>query len=340
MAEADFQPWERLWQLIWGCAASQAVHVAVKLGLPEILEAGGPQTAEQLASATAGDAWALETILRTLAAFEVLEADAGERYGLTATGRLLLRSAEGSFAGEADAFFGTIYRPLGALLHMAQTGEVAFDHVYGMTFYDYLPRDAPLAAHFYDTMTRNSHARYGGLSSVCDFAGVARLVDVGGGEGALMIQILHEHPAIAGLLVDLPVAVARARERLGAAGLLARCETVAGDFLESVPPGGDLYLLAQILNNWRDAQACRILANCRAAMAPGARLVALEPVYFPGARTAPWRTLVSLGVMAQRGGRTRSESQLRALFEAAGLRIDAIRPLPASATCAVEASLA
>jgi hypothetical protein len=261
--EADFRSWDRLWELIWSCAISQSIHVAVQLGIPEILD-DGPRSAEQIATATSSDPWALETVLRGLTAFEVLRIDENGRYALTTIGRLLLKSSAGSFAGEAGIFFETIYRPLGALMHMVRTGEVAFDHVYGMTFYEYLSRNPAVSTFFYDTMTRNTSSRYAGLSSVCDLTRTSRVVDVGGGEGALMIQILKEHPSMTGVLLDLPSAIERARVRLEAAGLADRCELIAGNFLESVPPGGDLYLLAQVLNNWRDDDARRILTNCRA----------------------------------------------------------------------------
>jgi hypothetical protein len=257
---------------------------------------------------------------------------------LTTLGRLLLASSAGSFAGEGGVFFETIYRPLGALMHMVRTGEVAFDHVYGMSFYEYLSSNPAVAAFFYRTMTCNAPSRYAGLSSVYDFANISRVIDVGGGEGALMVQTLQEHVHLTGALLDLPPAIDRARARLKTAGISDRCELIAGDFLKEVPRGGDLYLLAQVLNNWRDDDARRILMNCRSAMGNKGRLLALETVYIPGSPTVPWRALVSLGVMAQRGGRSRSESQLRALFESVQFRVDELRPFPSGATWALQAS--
>jgi hypothetical protein len=321
--------------MIWGCAIGQAIHVCVELGIPEILNAG-PMSADHLAAATGADAWTLETVLRALAAFDILSIDGEQQYTLSQMGRLLLRSAPGPSAGEAGEFFKTIYRPLGALAHMIRTGDVAFDHVYGKSFYDHLAESPTLAAHFYDTMEANAPQRYAGLSSVCDFSGVSRVVDVGGGDGSLLIQILREHHDMKGVVLDLPVVSGRARDRIEAAGLSDRCEVVTGDFRESVPGGGDLYILAQILNNWRDEEARRVLANCRAAMEDNARLLVLEPIYTTG-QLSRWRTLVSLGVMAQRGGRTRSEAQLRALLTAARFHIEYILQLPANATYAIEA---
>lgn len=335
MAEEEFQDWERLCELIWGCAIGQAIHVSVDLGIPEMLNAG-PQSAEQLAAATGADAWTLETVLRALVAFDVLSIDGAQQYALTRMGRLLLRSAPGPSASEAGEFFETIYRPLGALPHVVRTGEVAFDHVYGRSFYEHLAESPTLAANFYDMMEANAPQRYAGLSSVRDLSGVSRVIDVGGGDGSLLIQLLREHGGLKGVLFDLPVVAGRARDRIEAAGLSDRCEVVPGDFRESVPGGGDLYILAQILNNWRGEEARRVLTNCRAAMDGGARLLILEPVYTPGPQSK-WRALVSLGVMAQRGGRTRSEAQLRALLTAAGFQLEHILQLPSNTTHAIEA---
>jgi hypothetical protein len=336
MSEEDSRAWERLNELIWSCAISQAIHVSVELDIPEVLNAG-PMTADQLADATGADAWTLETVLRALTAFDVLSIDGQQQYTLAPMGRLLLKSAPVPSLGETGEFFKTIYDPLGALIHMIRTGGVAFDHVYGKCFYDHLTESPELAARFYDMMEKNAPYRYAGLSTVFDFSNVSRVVDVGGGEGSLIVQILRDHHHVKGILFDLPVVSDRARARIEAAGVSDRCEIVSGDFRNSVPRGGDLYVLAQILNNWRDEDARRVLANCRTAMDDRARLLILEPVYFtkPLAR---WRTLVSLGALAQRGGRTRSEAHIRSLLGAEGFRIDNILQLPSNSTCAIQAT--
>jgi hypothetical protein len=335
MAEEELRDWETLCELIWGCAIGQALHVFVELDIPELL-AAAPSSAEHIAVATGADPWTLETVLRGLTAYDVVSVDGEQRYALTALGRLLLRSADGPSAGEARDFFDTIYRPLGALSHMIRTGGTAFDHVYGTSFYDHLAQSPALSAHFYDTMEANAPRRYAGLSSVVDFSGVTRVVDVGGADGSLVIQLLREHPQMHGVVFDAPVVSERAKARIGAAGLADRCEVVAGDFRTGVPAGGSLYILAQVLNNCGDGAARRVLGNCRTAMDDGARLLVLEPVYVPGEQPR-WAALVSIGVMAQRGGRTRSEAQLRSLIEGAGFSIESVRKLPASMTCATEA---
>jgi len=335
MDAQETRDWEALCELIWGCAIGQAIHVSAELGLFEVL-AEGPRSAGSLASAVEADAWVLEAVLRALVAHGVLRREDDRRYALTGMGRLLLRSAPGPSAGEAREFYDTLYRSLGDLMAMVKTGEVAFERTYGKSFYEHLAQRPALAAHFYASMQSNAASRYARLSEVVDFSEVVRAVDVGGGEGSLLAQLLREHPRMKAVLFDLPVVCDRAHATLADAGLLDRCQIVAGDFLDGVPYDGDLYILANVLNNWRDDDARRVLQRCRSAMTAEARLLVLEAVL--GNDIPPrWRTLVSLGVMAQRGGRTRTEAQMQDLLASAGFAVEALRPIPGSATVAVTA---
>lgn len=150
---------------------------------------------------------------------------------------------------------------------------------------------------------------------------VGCVVDVGGGEGTLPAQILGERPGLTGVLLDLPMVIDGARATLERAGLHERCALVAGDILESIPAGGDLYVLVR---------------HCRHAMRSSARQLVLEALL--GDEIPPtWRTLVSLGVIAQRGGRTRSETQMRSLLASAGLDMERPGPLPQGGTWAIVA---
>lgn len=335
MDEGSFRNWEKLCELIWGCAIGQAIHVAVQRGIPELLNES-PKSCPELACATQSDEWQLGTVLRALEAFEILSMSTAEKYALTPMGELLLRSSDHSSAYEAGAFFETIYRPLGALDTAIKTGRVPFDSVYGRSFYEHITADEQLKDSFYDMMFANAGQRYAGLSSVYDFSRVARIVDIGGGEGSLLLQLLRAHPHLTATLLDLPAAVTRAAQQLEAAGVAHRCQLVSGDFREAIPTGGDTYVLAQILNNWPDDAACRILSTCRAAMPPGADLLILEAVREHGVLPR-WKALVSLGVMAQRGGCTRSEAQLRSLLSRAGFQVHSFQPLPASVTWVIRA---
>jgi hypothetical protein len=152
-----------------------------------------------------------------------------------------------------------------------------------------------------------------------DFAGIRRLVDVGGGSGALLSAILCAVPAMHGVLVDLPGAIPHARRRLEADGLADRAECRAGDFFAAVPDGADAYLLSRVIHDWDDADAVRILATCRAAMADDARLLLAEAVLPERARARPEAIRMDLHMLVLLGGRERTEAEYRALLADAGL---------------------
>lgn len=112
-----------------------------------------------------------------------------------------------------------------------------------------------------------------------DFSRATKIVDVGGGEGGLVVQLLPEQKHLRTVLFDLPSVVAGARERFEQAGIADRCEIVAGSFFDTVPAGGDTYILASVINNWNNQRAEKILANCRAAMDRSARLLIIEGLH-------------------------------------------------------------
>jgi hypothetical protein len=152
-------------------------------------------------------------VLRVLAACEILAIDSNDRYSLAELGKLLLKTSPTSHRGEVTDFFETIWAPLGSLMHALQTGENAFEHALGMTFFEYLSRNAEVGSFFNQLMVKNAPARYTGLSSVYDFSKVRTVVDLGGGEGGLLLHLLREQEHLRAVLFDLPDVVAKAPVR-------------------------------------------------------------------------------------------------------------------------------
>jgi len=307
----------RLSELLLSYLVPQALRVAAELRLPDLLHAG-PKTARELAQESASDAWTLEVVLRLLAALALLTEEADGRFGLTPLAALLSETAPGPAWALATLRSAESYQAAGELLHAVRTGDVAFDHLHGMSFYDYLGRHPTASAKFNALMLALAPNRYADLPTAFEFSTVGTLVDAGSGEGGLTCLLLTTYPHLRAVLFDAPPVIARAKERVAAAGVSARCELVGGSFLEAVPQGGDVYLLANVLNNWRDEQARQILRHCRRVMAERSRLLVVEGMYFPGEPLL--RALVGVMVMVERGGRPRSEAENRALLESRGLR--------------------
>ena len=168
-----------------------------------------------------------------------------------------------------------------------------------------------------------------------DFGRLRRLVDVGGGSGVLLSAILRATPALRGVLMDRPAAIAAARERLATEGLSERAECVAGDFFATVPPGADGYLLSRVIHDWDDRDAVRILRRCRAAMPGTARLLLVESVLPERARDAPEAIRMDLHMMVLLGARERTEEEYRRLLAAAGLDLRRVVPTASPAALGV-----
>jgi hypothetical protein len=163
------------------------------------------------------------------------------------------------------------------------------------------------------------------VASAYDFSGFGRLIDVGGSHGALLIAILSVNPELRAVLFDLPHVVEGAREPLVAAGLLERCEIVGGDMFETVPTGGDAYLLSRIIHGWDGAHAVDILANCRRVMGPHSKLLLAEEVILSG-DVPSYGKLTDLNMLVSAGGQERTEAEYRALYAAAGFRLTRVIP--------------
>jgi SAM-dependent methyltransferase len=156
---------------------------------------------------------------------------------------------------------------------------------------------------------------------VYDFSAARRIVDVGGGYGELLAAVLKAYPKAQGVVFDLPHAIDGSQERAADAWLAERCEFVAGDFFESVPPGGDAYVLKSVLHNWTDERSAVILRNCRRAMARGAKILLVErlaPVRMEASQEAQALARADLNMLVGPGGRERTEAEFADLLGAAG----------------------
>ncbi|MDM7917053.1 MAG: methyltransferase, partial [Candidatus Eisenbacteria bacterium] len=215
-----------------------------------------------------------------------------------------------------------------------RTGEPAFRRVApaAESAYALMAGSPELTALFDEAMATVASWSAAAVAAAIDFSGFGRVVDVGGGSGALLVGLLQAYPQCRGVVFDQPHAAARARERVNAAGLADRCEVVAGNFFEAVPSGADAYLLRHVLVDWDDQRAATILRNCRGAMSRKGQLMILEGVY-PSRTDPPDARRVAAGhdvnILVCTGGRLRSEEEFRALLAASGFRLSRVVPTTA-----------
>jgi hypothetical protein len=322
-------------ELLSGKWVSQAIAVAAELGVADVLS-DGPHSAAEIARATGASEDAVYRLLRALASVGLFASVGDRAFALTPNGEYLRSDVPGSARGRARYMgHGLTWRPWGELLHSVRTGEPAFDHVFGTGQFDYVKNDPEAATILNEAMTSVSHADATAVMDAYDFSGIDTLVDVGGGQGFLLAKILRTYPDMRAILYELPHAVQGAMDLLRQEGVLARCHIVAGDFFDSVPPGGDAYMMKLVIHDWDDQRANRILQNCHSVMRPRAKLLVVD--YVIGGQDAPdIGKFVDLEMLVlTSGGRERTELEFRHLYDEAGFDLARIIPTK-SLKCVIE----
>ncbi|MDR3620148.1 MAG: methyltransferase [Paludisphaera borealis] len=324
-----------LQNLILGKWVSQAVSVAAKLGIADLLK-DGPRHCDELARAAEVDATALYRLLRALASVGVFTEEVDRRFALTPTAELLRSDVRGSLRAVATMTGEEwTWRPWGELHRSVKTGERAFDGIFGMPPFAYLAANPGAASIFDEAMTGWSVQNSLAVAAAYDFSGIGALMDVGGGHGYLLATILKANPALRGVLYETAEVSEGAKARFAAEGLADRCQVASGDFFAAVPAGADACILKSVIHDWDDSHATTILRNCRQAVGPGGRVLLAEMVVPPG-NDPHVAKLLDLEMLIMVGGHERTEAQFRDLLAGAGLRLTRIVPT-ASPTCVIEA---
>jgi hypothetical protein len=328
-ATASREARQRLFQIALGGLGTQMLGVAARLDLADRL-ADGPKSCEELARSTGAHAPSLLRVMRALAGLGVFTEVETGRFGLTPLSACLRSDLPGSFRAVPIYLAGELYRTFGELLHGIQTGERAFDRVYGASYFEYLAEHADAAQLFNEAMTAlGAAAENAAVAAAYDFSGIGTVVDVGGGHGALLASILSANPGVTGVLFDQPAVVAGAQAQIEAAGVGDRCTLVGGDFFEAVPTGGDVYVLKRIIHDWDDERSVAILTRCRRAMADRAKLLVVEDLLPPGDEPSLSK-LVDVVMMTILPGRERTADEYRNLFGMAGFDLSRIVPTASS----------
>jgi O-methyltransferase domain/Dimerisation domain len=302
----------QLTRSILGFVLSQATYVAAALGIADRL-AQGPRSATALAVAVDADPDGLYRLLRLLAGHGIFTELPGGRFANPAQSRLLAEGP-GSLRALAVSAGKDAYPALVATRQMVQSGQPAFEEVFGAVWEEQLTRDP------------QAHRRCNRLAAALadlPWQGTERLVEVGGGTGALLVGLLRRRPGLRGVVFDLPQLAAEALERIEAAGLIDRCQVVAGSFLQQVPADGDANLLCGLLHAWDDAYARAILWQVRTAIPDHGRLLVVEQVLAPPNQAGG---KVVNRLMAAVGGRERTEQEWRALLADSGFGLTEVRP--------------
>lgn len=320
--QRSMPPQAAIMQLVTGRFVSEAVGVVAKLGIADML-ANGPKTSMEMAERAGVNADALFRVLRLAAMVGVVSETEPRTFVLTPVGDTLRSDAPGSMLGMALWLTSsTNYKCWGDLMNCVETGEPAARKVLGMSFFDYATHANPeLGEIFNNAMTAFATQSHATAVEAYNFGQFKKIVDVGGGHGALMSAILKANPEVYGVVFDLPEVVAGAPKLLAERDVADRCEAVGGSFFESVPAGADAYIASVVIHDWSDEKAVEILTNCRRAMNPGGKVILIEGVIAPGNGPSPGKILDLEMLVMTEGGRERTEEDFRAIFAAAGLNL-------------------
>ncbi len=328
----------RLAELLMGSRITLALRIVVERGVADLL-GDTAQSVEELSPAAGIPAQALRRLLRALSYVGVFEEHADGRFSNTEVSAYLRTDANPSLR-EMSLILNddAVLRGWQQLEQVLQTGNPAFAAVNGQTFFEHIASDAKRS----ETMARFMKGIYGPegprIAAGFAFGRFKKIMDVGGGPGHILADILRAHPQTEGAVFDLPRTAEVARRFLASEGLADRCQVFAGDFLEAVTPGYDAYFIKSTLHDWDDEKSVQILRNIRNAMPVDGRVLIIEIVLQPGKSIGHPHRLIDLEMMVSFGGKERTAQEFGELLRGADLRLEQVHPVKGSFFSVVEGS--
>jgi hypothetical protein len=325
-------PGQQLLQLTFSYVLSISINVVAKLKIADLLK-DGPRPTRELAAATGVQEDALFRVLRALASFGIFVETAPRTFALTPAAEPLCTGSSlyDLIVFISDPFHFRIYAET---MHSVRTGQPCADRVLGRPLFEYFPTDPEESEIFNAAMISMTAMAIPAVLEAYDFSGIGTLVDVAGGHGSVLTAVLEKYPGMRGVLFDLEHVVSGAQPRLERLKLSDRVQLASGDFFQSVPAGGDAFVMKHIIHDWDDARALTILRNCRQA-SPQAKVILIEAV-LPAGNEPHLAKLLDLEMLTLPGGRERTEDEFRALFAQAGYRLTRVVPTKAP-LCVIEA---
>lgn len=314
-----------LTELAFGMKMTQALYVAAKLGIADLLSAG-PRHVSHLAAVTETSERSLYRVLRSLAAVGIFRETDPKVFELTPYAEALRSDVPNSFRNQA-IFMGEgwLWNVMGQMLYSVKTGKPAWARVHGSDAFDYLADHPDHLEIFNRAMTEMTMSAAPAIVEAYDFSRFNTLVDIAGGHGYLLSQILKATPGLRGVLFDVEPVIAGAGTILEKEGVADKVETVAGNFFESVPSSADAYIMKHIIHDWDDELSNKILRNIARVMSTHAKLLIVEMVV-PEGNEPHFSKLMDLGMLVLPGGVERTRAEYHTLLAAAGLRLDHIIP--------------
>ena len=307
---------QHLQVMILGVAQTSVLCAAAQLGLADHLK-DGPKSVTALAEATGTHPPTLARLMDKLVHLGLCVESAPGQFACTPLGALLQTDAPHSVRHFAMLMGGEWYGPTWPrLAQSVRTGASAFESVSGINVYTYFQQNPAARGVFLQTMSDLTTEEGLAIRDTYDFAHYQTVVDIGGARGGLLAILLQAFPSLEGILFDLPTVVEGAQMVFRPETFRGRCQLVGGNFLVTVPAGGDLYILKRVLVDRTDDEARTLLTNIRRAMAPQGRLLVADPD-----SRSPYGKLYDMLMLMVFGSRLRTEAEVQALFAQTGFTL-------------------
>jgi ubiquinone/menaquinone biosynthesis C-methylase UbiE len=329
-APQPFPPEAMIVQMAMGGMTARAISEIARLNIPDRLKAGGPRSAAELASELDLNAGALERLMRACASVGIFTEDAAGKFGLTDLSEVLTSDSSVSVKAFAREMGGWWLRAFVYLGDCLRTGEPQAKQITGMdSWWEFLNANPKELEAFGEAMKSNSLSSLRGVLEFCDFTGVRKVVDIGGGFGHLAIALLEKYRDLKGIVLDVPDLIPVAKKNLSVSDpqVIARLEYAGGNMFESVPPA-DAYVLKHIIHDWDDDRCQKLLTTCHRSLEPNGRLICVDAVLPPLGDTGavPAKFMSILMLLAIRG-KERTRAEWEKLYSAAGFRLTRVTPL-------------
>lgn len=299
-----------------GMAVTQMIGAVCEIGLPDALPETGFCGVDGLAGDLDVNARALWRIARTLSAFGVFTVNVQGQVSHNARS-LMLRTRNSPSQHWAARFWISpgIWQAWGSLRHSLKTGEEAFLDAHGRQFFDYMHGHVNEEVTYQKYMAGGYPGRHEAIASILEVSGGETVVDVGGGTGILVQALLDRYPSLAGVIYDQPEVIAS----LPPVPSCSRKSAIAGNFFESVPSNGDVYILSWVLHDWPDDKARDILTSCHQAMTAASRLVIVERLLDDNpVMCDPFDLLLDINMLVLHEGQERTRTEFDALLGSTG----------------------
>jgi len=334
----DLPPPVAMLQMLGGFRVARSIYVAAEFGIADLL-ADGPKSIDELAQASGTHGPSLYRVLRALASVGIFAEDESGRFSLTPPAEFLKTDVPDSVRASVKLFGEEWHwRLWGNLDYSVKTGEPTFDHLYEQGFFDFYNQNPEFAKTSSESKTSMVARASASLLGNYDFSSIGKVVDISlaGGYGSTLVALLKANPTMKGVLFDFPPVIEGTKPVIEAASLADRCELIAGNCVESVPSGGNAYVLMFVVHNWDDDRAIKILKNCHQAMAEDGKVLLIEMIMPKGNEPFVGKMVDLESLLLTPGGYERTEEQYRSLLDAAGFKVKNIIPTQ-SANSIIEA---